>query len=72
MTRTAGAPTFGAIAFLPAGYRPPGKMLFSVGGGETQTTSRIHVYPDGQVFWYTGPVGEPDDTSLDQIAFWPG
>lgn len=72
VTRTAGAPTPAAIAVLPAGYRPPAKMLFTVGGGEAQTTSRIDVGPDGQVFWFTGPVGEPDYTSLDQISFWPG
>ena len=72
VTRTAGAPMLGAIAVLPAGYRPPAKMLFTVGGGEAQTSARLDVHPDGQVIWFTGPVGEPDYTSLDQIAFWPG
>lgn len=56
---------------LPAGYRPPEKMLFTVGGGEPQSTARIDVFPDGQVIWVVGPINEPDYTSLDQIAYWP-
>lgn len=46
-------------------------MLFTVGGGEPQSTARIDVFPDGQVIWVVGPINEPDYTSLDQIAHWP-
>ena len=71
VTRSAGPPAPTTIARLPAGYRPPEKMLFTVGGGEPQTSARIDVSAGGEVFWFTGPTGEPDYTSLDQIAYWP-
>jgi len=46
--------------------------IFTVGGGEPQTTARLDVIAVGQLIWYTRPASEAADyTSLDQVAYWP-
>lgn len=69
LTRVDGAPVGSTIALLPAGYRPPARMIFTVGGGQPAATSRIDVYPDGNVTWVSGPGTESDYTSLAQVSF---
>lgn len=60
-----------AIARMPVGYRPPGRIMFIVGMGQSFGVGRVDVMPGGDVVWKSGPSGEPDYTSLETIRFWP-
>jgi hypothetical protein len=72
VTHVPGPAVRSTIAVLPPGYRPSASLLFTVGGGEPQTTARVDLTADGQLYWFTGPASEPANyTSLDQIAYWP-
>jgi hypothetical protein len=65
--RAAGPPGGGdPMAFLPAGYRPAERELFSVTDGGT-THLRIDVLPDGQILWMGGSASPT--VSLAGIAF---
>ena len=70
VTRTDGLPPSSSpIGTLPAGYRPPKRLIFAAnGGGETV---RVDVLPNGQVLWVRGTVNEKDYTSLDTVSFAP-
>lgn len=70
VTRTDGVPPArSAIGTLPAGYRPPQRMIFAVNGGPQVV--RVDVAPNGQVIWVSGTLAEKDYTSLDTISFAP-
>lgn len=71
VSKGSGAPSGpDVIATLPPGYRPPMRMLFSVGSGAPNEFGRVDVMPTGELLWMLGPVGEVDFTSLDGISFW--
>jgi hypothetical protein len=68
VTRTDGLPPSSSpIGTLPAGYRPPKRLIFGTNGGPASI--RVDVLPNGQVVWIAGKVDEKDYTSLDQISF---
>lgn len=70
VTRTDGLPPPGsAIGTLPAGYRPPKRMIFAANGAGESV--RIDVYPNGQIIWVRGTVNEKDYASLDTLSFAP-
>lgn len=66
----AGAPVGGdIIGTLPDGYRPLHELVFVVATGEPAASGRVDVFPNGDLVWFQGQVGEPDFTSLDGIEF---
>jgi hypothetical protein len=69
VTRTDGLPTQSPIGTLPAGYRPPKRLIFGSGGGAASV--RVDVLPNGEVTWVQGTAKEKDYASLDAISFWP-
>lgn len=70
VTRTDGLPpTRSPIGTLPAGYRPPKRMIFAANGGPQ--TIRVDVGANGQIIWVNGTINEKDFTSLDTISFAP-
>jgi hypothetical protein len=59
------------IATLPAGYRPPLRMIFPGGsGGPTDVYGRIDVLANGEIVWIAGGTAVANFTSLDAISFW--
>lgn len=70
VTRTDGPPPANSpIGTLPAGYRPPKRMIFAVNGGSAG--ARVDVGPGGRITWVNGTSNEKDYTSLDTISFAP-
>jgi hypothetical protein len=68
VTRTDGLPPASSpIGTLPAGYRPPKRLIFGSSGGPESI--RVDIAPNGQVIWVVGTINEKDYTSLDQISF---
>jgi hypothetical protein len=68
-----GTPASGdVIATMPAGYRPPARLLFSVGAGDSADRyGRTDVLPNGEVTFIVGATVDAGDfTSLDNISFW--
>jgi hypothetical protein len=67
-----GLPAVGdVLATLPPGYRPPGRLIFSVGaGGGVNEIGRLDVSETGTIEFENGAVMETDFASLDTISFW--
>jgi hypothetical protein len=72
VTNTAGPAKASPIAVLPAGYRPPARLLFTVGAGQPEGTARLDITTEGQLLWVSGASADGDYSSLDQISYWPG
>jgi hypothetical protein len=72
VTDTAGPAKPSPIAVLPSGYRPPERLLFTVGGGQPEGTARLDLTAAGELLWVTGASADGDYSSLDQISYWPG
>jgi hypothetical protein len=70
--KRAGGPAGGPIAVLPAGYRPADMALFGpmMGNNATNAAGRVDITTTGEIVWMTGPMGDPNYTSLDGISFW--
>jgi len=43
---------WGHVATLPAGHRPPGRLIFSINHHESQ--ARLDIHPDGRIVWIAG------------------
>lgn len=57
------------IATLPEGYRPAGKLMFSIPGANNTTGSRIDVDPNGEVKFTAGSSNSSSHVSLSGIQF---
>lgn len=59
------------IATLPPGYRPSGRTVFAVAGGDAlDKYGRADVLANGDIHFIIGGTTEADFTSLDTISFW--
>ena len=70
-SKNGGAPVGGdVIAKLPAGYRPPARMIFPTATGGGNVYGRVDVLANGDVVWVAGSAAEADYSSLNVIGFW--
>ena len=72
VTSTTGPAKASPIAVLPPGYRPPARVVFTIGGGQPEGTTRVDITPAGELVWISGASADGDYSSLDQISYWPG
>jgi hypothetical protein len=61
------------IAVLPSGYTPANRTMstaaMNIGSGPV-TSGRLDIEKDGQLRWISGPTGDPNFVSLDNVSFW--
>jgi hypothetical protein len=72
LIKRAGGPVANdTIAVLPAEFRPAVRVLVgSMMGTTANAAGRLDISPAGEIVWTSGPTGDPNYTSLDNISFW--
>jgi hypothetical protein len=71
LIKRGGGPVNGPLAVLPPGYRPAVRLLVeAMMGTTTDAAGRLDISAGGEITWISGPTGDPNYTSLDDISFW--
>lgn len=71
LVKRAGVPVQETLAVLPSSHAPAVLVeVAAIMGAGANAAGRVQVTASGEILWISGPAGDANYTSLDNISFW--